>query len=236
MGRPHGLQRGWLLEPEGRGFRSKLVVGGVEVAAHHRRHDGAPAQVDHAVQGPVSTAASAVRTAVMRRPSTTTVVRVDAVRVEHLGLAQNEPGYGNSSRSAIDPPYREGPCPVGTAAASCPRATYPSDSGPTPARSCLPLPTSLPAPRSSPRFVAAGSAMAAGTHPMSLAFRLVPGGTISSMRSSMSRPSRSSSAGSCDSRCSIVLGPMIGEVTAGCSSTNPSASSIKLSPRRRPPR
>ena len=74
------------------------------------------------------------------------------------------------------------------------------------------------------------SAMAAGTQPTSVSFRSTPGGTISSIRSSTSAPRRSSSAGSCDSRCSIVRGPMMGHVTPGCASTNPSASSISDSP------
>ena len=39
-----------------------------------------------------------------------------------------------------------------------------------------------------------------------------------------------SAAGSCDSNCSMVRGPMMAEVTAGCSSTKPSASSIRPMP------
>ena len=56
------------------------------------------------------------------------------------------------------------------------------------------------------------------------------GGTMASMRSSTSGLSRSSRAGSWDSRCSMVRGPMMGDVTAGCSSTKPSASSMRLRP------
>ncbi len=44
MGGPHGLERRRLLEPEGRDLGTELVVRGVEVAAHHARHHGAPAQ------------------------------------------------------------------------------------------------------------------------------------------------------------------------------------------------
>ncbi len=58
----------------------------------------------------------------------------------------------------------------------------------------------------------------------------MPGGTISSMRSMTSLESRNSSAGSWDSRCSMVRGPMIGDVMAGCSRTNPNAKSIRLNP------
>ena len=51
MGGPHGLQGRRFLQPERRRLGAELVVGGVEVAAHHARHDGAPAEVDHPVLG-----------------------------------------------------------------------------------------------------------------------------------------------------------------------------------------
>src|SRR5690606_33368464 len=66
--------------------------------------------------------------------------------------------------------------------------------------------------------------------PPSAGLRLVPGGTISSMRSSVASSSTTSPASRSPSSCSIVRGPMIAEVTAGWASTNPSARWGRLSP------
>ena len=58
----------------------------------------------------------------------------------------------------------------------------------------------------------------------------MPGGTISSIRSSTSSESVTSAAESCDSRCSIVRGPMIAAVTAGWRITKAIAISMSVMP------
>ena len=62
-----------LLQSEGGRLGTELVVGGVEVAADHARHDGAPAELDHPVLG-TGVDRGAVRTVVMCRSSITTVL------------------------------------------------------------------------------------------------------------------------------------------------------------------
>ena len=47
----HGLERRGLFQAEWRRLRAELVIGGMEMAAHHPRHDGPPAEVDHPVIG-----------------------------------------------------------------------------------------------------------------------------------------------------------------------------------------
>src|SRR3954469_11902053 len=66
--------------------------------------------------------------------------------------------------------------------------------------------------------------------PVSAGLTFVPGGTISSMRSRTSSERVTSAPGSCDSRCSIVRGPMIAAVTAGWRITKASAISIRVMP------
>ena len=74
--RPHGLQRRRLLQTERGRLGAELVVGGVEVAAHHSGHDGAPVEVDHPVlRGRSRSAVARCATVAMRRSSTTTSVR-----------------------------------------------------------------------------------------------------------------------------------------------------------------
>ena len=74
MGRPHGLQGRGLLEPEGCRLRAELVVGGVEVAAHHAGHDGATGE--RRPPGPRAPLRGLGRCgrAAMRRSSMTSVV------------------------------------------------------------------------------------------------------------------------------------------------------------------
>src|ERR1041385_2348226 len=66
---------------------------------------------------------------------------------------------------------------------------------------------------------AAGS-IHGGVHTRSTSFRTTPGGTIWSIASSVSASSLASAPASTSSRWSIVLGPMMAEVTAGWASTN----------------
>jgi len=65
---------------------------------------------------------------------------------------------------------------------------------------------------------------------VSAGLRFTPGRTISSMRSSVAASGTTSAAGSRLSRCSIVRGPMIADVTPGWSTTKAMASSIIDSP------
>jgi sugar phosphate isomerase/epimerase len=92
--RPHGLQRRRLLEPEGGRLGTELVVGGVEVAAHHARHDGAPVELDHPVLG------TGVHGCAGADGGDATILDhhrgagAGAVRVEDGGVAQDEPRHG----------------------------------------------------------------------------------------------------------------------------------------------
>ena len=91
---PHGLQRRRLLEPEGGRLGAELVVGGMEVTAHHARHDRAPVEVDHPVLGPrVDRGAGA-------DGGDATILDhhggsgAGTVGVEDGGVAQDEPRHG----------------------------------------------------------------------------------------------------------------------------------------------
>ena len=93
VGGPHGLQCRGLLEPERGRLGAELVVGGVEVAAHHSRHDRAPAQLHHAVLGSrlhTLAGADGGDAAILDHHG---CARAGAVRVEDGGAEQNEPRH-----------------------------------------------------------------------------------------------------------------------------------------------
>src|SRR6202795_2139973 len=84
--------------------------------------------------------------------------------------------------------------------------------------------------REVPYLRRAVDASAGLVQPASVGFTVVPGATTSSMRSRSAVSSSTSAAPSCDSSCSIVRGPMIAAVTAGCRMTNASAKWISDMP------
>ena len=109
MGRPHGLQRRRLFEPEGGRLGAELVIGGVEVAAHHARHHRAPTQIHDPV----------VRTGLHGRagPHHGDAAVLDhhggagagTVGIKDGGVAQDQPGHGDQiSRAPIPFTHTEG--------------------------------------------------------------------------------------------------------------------------------
>ena len=76
----------------------------------------------------------------------------------------------------------------------------------------------------------AAACRAGCVQPLSAGLIVTPGGLIASIRSRTSSDSTTSAAVSCDSKCSIVRGPMIGAVTAGWRRTKAIANSISVIP------
>jgi hypothetical protein len=106
MGGTDGLQRRRVLEPERCRLRPELVVGGVEVAAHHARHHRAPGQVDHPVFGSAGEGVAIVPRAAHLNDAAVLDhhdrVRSCTFRVEHRRVEQDQPSH-------TSPPYRAAP-------------------------------------------------------------------------------------------------------------------------------
>ena len=111
---------------------------------------------------------------------------------------------------AADPPSSRVPSPFPTAGVGPRRGDAPGAGRPTPR-------TQTPggAGRTPLQRRRAAGSSAGFENPSSPGLTFTPGATISSMRSSRAGSSETSAAGSWDSRCSIVRGPMIAAVTAG---------------------